>query len=110
MRGGGQAADARCVPPILGVESEFQDTVFAAHLLVVPVVIAVVEFCEIGVALDKARFGLGDYSVGLWCGYLLRHSGLLAKPCRGLEAHSGARDAEAVVGALPDCVEPLVEV
>jgi hypothetical protein len=47
----------RGVLRVLGIETEFQDAVLAPHLLVVPVVIAVVEFGEIGMVLDNRASG-----------------------------------------------------
>jgi len=105
-----QATDARGVLWVLGIEPEFQDAVFAPHLLVVPVVITVIEFGEIGMALDKPGLRPRDHPVRLRREDLLLHSWALAKPGIELKSHSGARDTEAVVSALPDRVEPLVEI
>src|SRR5262249_44992148 len=110
MRGRGQAADTRGVLRVVGVEPEFEDAVLAPHLLIIPVVIAVVELREISVALEKPSLLLGDRQALLWRGTLPRYSGLLAKPRVQLELHAGARDAEGVIGALPDRVKPLVEI
>src|SRR5262249_34272107 len=108
MGRGRQAADAGGVLWVVGVEAEFQNTVFAAHLLIVPIIVAVVEFAEVGMALDKQRLRLRYHPIGLWRDDLLRHPSPLAEAGIKLEAHTGARDTKAVVSAPPDRVEPLV--
>src|SRR5215471_9786794 len=110
MRRRRHSADPRRILGILGVEPELQDAIFPAHLLVIPVVIAVVEFGEIGMALDKSRLRLRDHPVRLRRRCLLRYSEPLAEPGRKLKSHSGAWDTEAMVNTLPDRIKPLVEV
>src|SRR5262245_19173527 len=105
MGSSGQAADAGGILRFPGVEPEFQDAVFAAHLLVVPVVIAVIEFGEVGMTLDKPRLWFCDHPVGFWHEDLLHDSGLVAKPSIKFEAHTGTWNAEAVVDTLPYGVE-----
>src|SRR5271169_7175545 len=104
-----QAADARGVARVRGIQAEFQNAVFAAHLLVVPVIIAVVEFGEVGMTLDKPRLRPGDHPVSLGCENLLLHPRLLAKSRIERKSHSGARNPKTVVRVLMDRIELLIE-
>ena len=112
-RGGEPQASDRCAGRSVGPGDRARIPgcrIRAPHLLVVPVVITVIELGEIGMALDKPGLRPRDHPVRLRREDLLLHSWALAKPGIELKSHSGARDTEAVVSALPDRVEPLVEI
>src|SRR5262245_15161457 len=100
MRRRRQTADARGILRVLGIQAEFQDAVLAAHLLIVPVIIAVTKFGEISMTFDKPRLRRRDHPVRLRRRDLLRHSTRLTESGVELEAHSGTRDAVAVVSTL----------
>src|SRR5690348_718947 len=95
---GRQPTDPGPATRITGVETEFQGAIVSAHLLVIPVVIAVIHLGEIGVPLHKASFLLTDTPIDIRSCNLLQHTGLVAtKPGQKLEAHAGARNPEAVI-------------
>jgi hypothetical protein len=58
MRGRRQAPDARGILRVVGVEPEFQNAVLAAHLLIIPVVIAVAELREVRDGLGLVLFSV----------------------------------------------------
>src|SRR5690348_6453736 len=109
MRCGRQAADAGALRGIVWIEAELQLPVRPPHLLIVPIVIAVVELREIGVAFDEARFVFRDHAIRLRRCNLPQCTGWIAKPCRVFEAQARARNPEAVVRSLVDRIEPPIQ-